>query len=68
MHIKDYLLIEECDLKIFHFEIAKLLKDGWQLHGPTQVIQTMIKNAYDVPVTETSYYQAMVLLKKEKEE
>ena len=67
MHIKDYLLIGECDLKTFHFEIAKLLKDGWELHGPTQVIETTTKNVYGISATETSYYQAMVLLKKEKE-
>ena len=67
-HIKSYRLIEEVEYQKFVVAINNAIKDGWELHGPTQVIPTSQEEQGEFGnrfiCYMTYYYQAMVLLKE----
>ena len=68
MHIKGYRLVVEVNLHKFHLRITDLIREGWELHGPTQVIHQLTENRHFIEPfqkLDIYYYQALVLLKPE---
>lgn len=63
-HIKSYQLVEQQDYSRFILEVNELLDKGWELHGPTQVIESCYKNEVGMEIFTTTRCQAMVLLGK----
>ena len=63
MHINGYQLVMYAPYQEFNLEINRLLGEGWELHGPTQVVHQLTKNERGFEVLDIYYYQAMVLLK-----
>jgi hypothetical protein len=62
-HIKSYQLVEEISSGGLFLAVNQLLSEGWELHGPTQIIATDFMNVHNEKEFQTTYYQAMVLLK-----
>ncbi len=58
-HLQNYQLVEARNFDEFHATIRRLIGEGWELHGATQVLVT--NNFFDL-----HYYQAMVLLRPEE--
>ena len=62
-HIKSYQLVEEASFGDFTNTVNRLLSEGWELHGPTQIIVAPYYTEHRGNEFDTYYYQAMVFLK-----
>ena len=61
-HIKSYKMIEAGSSRALMIYVNSDLDEGWELHGPTQVICTKEKSeGWDY--ADITFYQAMVKLK-----
>ena len=65
-HIQTYQLIEVDSLLNLNLRVNAFLGEGWELHGPTQVVNIITHNQGGIEVLDTYFYQAMVLLKPEE--
>lgn len=66
-HLESYNLIEAGSKDELTIAVNHSIAYGWELHGPTQVISNVGKNAYGGEHTDTSFFQAMVRFKQEGE-